>query len=485
MKNTTVITVLLVVVIAFGWLAAVLAPRNKVQTEIDAHIQQADDYIDRKLYQKAIEEYDEALKLKPDERIWVMKLDAHKNLFEWNEKDFYKKYLQAAKDCAKLYPMNVDFQITLADLYLYKEDYVSAYKSLSDCIAAGNKDEKIADYLFKVTYAFKTQQTLYLDYKPLVNDFYVVSRREDKYYYLKAVDRSYDYNSLYAFAGPIGDDGIRLITNDLGNFLIDSNNVIQGIIKDVPEDCGIFSDGLIPIKTNGKYSYYDILGDVQFNKAQFDYAGTFINGTAAVCKDGKWYIIDKDGNATDDQKYEDIVLFQDGTYTKSDVKLLKYGGKYHLLNKGEEKGEYTDADILTDDGLIAVCQNGKWGFVNFAGEMKIEPQFMEARSFSNGLAAVYNGESWGFINTEGQLAIEYQFPDVDYFDKSHNCMVVTFVEEERSFDLNEEITEGEVLSEKRTEYTKTNEDGTTEVTGTKKVLIRYTRYQLITLYNEI
>lgn len=483
MKNSTLITVMLIVLMALGWTSALLAPRNKEQVEINSHITQAEDYVDRQLYQKAIEEYDAALAIRNDEHIWGLKMDAYKSLYEWNDIDFYKSYLKAAETSAKLFPMNVGFQICLADLYICKEKYASAFKSLSDAVAAGNKDEQVVDYLFDVKYAFKVQKALYLDYRPCCNDFYVVTKKKNGIYYLKSSDRTYDYNKMYSFAGPIGEDGIRLISNDLGTYLIDGKNIVQGIIKFKPEDCGVYSDGLIPIKQNGKYSYYDILGDAQFDGAVFDYAGTFSNGTAAVRVNGKWQIIDKNGKTFDDKVYEDIVLFSDGTYTRKDVKLFKYDGKYHLIVKGEERGTFNGVDILTDDGLIAVCDNGKWGFVDLEGEMKIKPQFLNARSFSNGLAAVFNGVNWGFINTDGQVAIDYQFPEVDYFDKDRNCMVVTYVEEQKTVDIHEEITDGEVLSETRNEHKRTKDDGTTEITGTKTVVVKYKRYQLITLYN--
>ena len=227
MKNSTLITVLLIVLMALGWTSALLAPRNKEQEEIDSHIRQAEEYEDRQLYQKAIEEYDAALKTRNDEHIWTLKLDAYKSLYEWNDIDFYKKYLQAAETSAKLFPMNVDFQIRLADLYLKKEKYTSAYKSLSEAIAFGNKDEQLVDYLFKVTYAFKVQKYLYIDYRPYCNEFYTVTRKKDNIFYLKSADRSYDSNMKYSFASPIGEDGIRLIKNELGIYIINAKNIIQ------------------------------------------------------------------------------------------------------------------------------------------------------------------------------------------------------------------------------------------------------------------
>ena len=58
------------------------------------------------------------------------------------------------------------------------------------------------------------------------------------------------------------------------------------------------------------------------------------------------------------------------------------------------------------------------------GEYVIDPQFADARSFSNGLAAVFDGKKWGFINKDCELAIAYQFNDVGYFNKQGCCMVL-------------------------------------------------------------
>ena len=78
---------------------------------------------------------------------------------------------------------------------------------------------------------------------------------------------------------------------------------------------------------------------------------------------------------------------------------------------------------MTDDNMIAVCKNGKWGFVNSEGEEVIVPVYAEAKSFSNGLAAVSNGETWGFIDRDGTLVIDYVFLNADYFNSKGNCMV--------------------------------------------------------------
>ena len=48
--------------------------------------------------------------------------------------------------------------------------------------------------------------------------------------------------------------------------------------------------------------------------------------------------------------------------------------------------------------------NGKWGFINKAGEMVIEAKYDSAYNFTpNGLASVMLGRKWGFINETGEM----------------------------------------------------------------------------------
>ena len=57
------------------------------------------------------------------------------------------------------------------------------------------------------------------------------------------------------------------------------------------------------------------------------------------------------------------------------------------------------------------------------GKVMIEPQYDEAKSFSNGLAAVCIDGMWGFINEENELVIENRFLDTGYFTSGGVCFV--------------------------------------------------------------
>ena len=61
------------------------------------------------------------------------------------------------------------------------------------------------------------------------------------------------------------------------------------------------------------------------------------------------------------------------------------------------------------DGLAMVSKDGKYGYVNTAGEVAIPLQFDGADHFAEGLAAVKVGDRWGFIDTQGRIVIEPQY----------------------------------------------------------------------------
>ena len=103
--------------------------------------------------------------------------------------------------------------------------------------------------------------------------------------------------------------------------LINEKGVVQGKLKFRPAAVGVYSKNLIAIKNETSYSYYNSLEDKQF--FEYDAAGAFINGVAAVQKNGKWFLIDTEGTAVSADKYEDIVLQENGTHLKDGIMIAK------------------------------------------------------------------------------------------------------------------------------------------------------------------
>ena len=421
MKQSKLITILLIVLMVGGWSLAITATDNGGESDYEKHLVTAEDYMERKLYQKAIEEYKEANSVNNTEESWDFMLSAYEKRYQESTK-IYSDYLDAAKKASSSYQENVDYLLKVANLYLIRNEYTSAYKVLNKAVEEGIYDEQVDKLLMKVKYAYELPWKSYSEYRSCTNGYYAVNDMGN-WSYIKENGTETEFENLI-LAGSVGEDGIRVIQNDLRTELIDTDEIVQGILDFEPQDVGIYSEGLIAIKDSTGYDYYNLLGDKQFG--QFDQAGAFTDGEAAVKKGNEWFLVDNKGEKVSKHVYEDIVLLEDQSHVKDEVMLVKEDGSYHFLNKkGKIIGNYSNVDKITNDELVAVCIEGKWGYVNLKGEEIISPSFVDAKSFSNGLAAVSNGKLWGFINTDGELVIDYTFLDADYFNSEGKCMVET------------------------------------------------------------
>lgn len=77
----------------------------------------------------------------------------------------------------------------------------------------------------------------------------------------------------------------------------------------------------------------------------------------------------------------------------------------------EEDGS-DSPEIVTQDALFPVFLNGKWGFIDAMGRLRVEPQFDEAKTSSNGMAAFRQGRNWGFISVQNpsqRIAASFDF----------------------------------------------------------------------------
>lgn len=475
MKQThSLIIILFVLLIVIGWGAAVIDLVGGESEEYLNHIALAEDYYARGLYQKAATEYESALKLEDSEEIWQKLLDAYQARYE-EDLEIYEYYLPAAESAVLYYPENIDFLLTLAHLHLDEDAYIAAYKCLNTAIENGLEDERVTNLKMQVAYSYDILWGEYTAYETCVNGYYAV-KRYGAWDYMSE-DGSEEGLSGLVYAGPVGQDNVRVCTNKDRTILTDTDKIVQGIVHTTIEKAGVYSEGLVPVMVENKYAYYDLLGDKKFGS--YDFAGTFVDGKAAVAVGQKWYIIDTEGNQVSSVTYEQIVINLDGTYCKNDIMIAKEKGKYYMYDmEGNKVGSFVadDVDVVTEDGYVAFCKNGKWGFADLNGEEVIKPTYEGAKSFSNGLAAVYNGDKWGFINEDELLVIAYRFIDADYFNAEGKCMVCT---EEREVVIEEEETE-----EEETEAAETETD-TTGLSESGDIVLEDTQQNLPTEIEQV
>jgi hypothetical protein len=196
------------------------------------------------------------------------------------------------------------------------------------------------------------------------------------------------------------------------------------------EACG-FSEGLSLAAANGRWGYIDQSGEFVI-PPQYDYAEHFLGGIAFVEKDDQFTYIDRTGQLVTEVAGQ--VSYSDGsrsaTWKVPSTFVDRRSGR-EIRNPQREveerRRDFVPAPTVQIDqfegysyaseGFMAVQADGKWGYINQAGEFVIEPQFSNFRPFSEGLVAVQVGNKWGYMNRMGEFVIQPQFASVSDFSE--------------------------------------------------------------------
>ncbi len=188
---------------------------------------------------------------------------------------------------------------------------------------------------------------------------------------------------------------------------------------------GPFGDGLAPFSDGSVYRYCDAKGRIVAG-VEFDYAGSFCNGAAAVSFNGKWGLVDTAMNSLTPLEYDCILTDENGFCFEYGTAVALKGGKWYFLDSsGAEKGPGFDGAELPASvtGLIAVKRGSLWGFADREGNIVIEPAYDGAGSFCHDTAPVLRDGRWGFIDGGGNQRTEFEYDSAGVFSAGGGSVV--------------------------------------------------------------
>ncbi len=263
---------------------------------------------------------------------------------------------------------------------------------------------------------------------------------------IKTID---DCDGIYSFSNGIA--GYKCKSNGKYGFLDLNGNKI------IPCDYDSFNgfvDGIAKVSkiTDGKTKngYIDNKGNV-IVPVVYESAYNFREGWGIIKKDSNFFFVDKNGNLKEtSRKYDEITEFRSGYSTGTvkgkgnnqntyyylntqlkeefsiaatsgyqfweDVAVVSRDGKtFELMNKkGEIFKTLTGIETLkfTSEGMLAVKEKGKWGYINQKGDYIVNPKYDDCESFKYGYAKVKTGTKWGIIDKSGTEIIEPKYENI-------------------------------------------------------------------------
>lgn len=156
-------------------------------------------------------------------------------------------------------------------------------------------------------------------------------------------------------------------------------------------------------KQNGNPT--DILGDDYDELIQeYSFVGNFQEGSIIVKKNGKFGLLDFNGDNLLPCEYDTI------TDLKRDSRVLRKAGKYGIINyDGSVIAECIhDSCLIPSPQYAPVKLNGKWGIVNRAGEKVIQYKYEDISDYDDTIfVAQYNGK-YGIVDYTDHTLVDFK-----------------------------------------------------------------------------
>lgn len=105
------------------------------------------------------------------------------------------------------------------------------------------------------------------------------------------------------------------------------------------------------------------------------------------------------------------------------IETTSFGEKWHVSFQGivtklqQKPLEQFNALEEDHEGYRAIQRDGKWGFVDKLGRLRIPNRYDAVKHFSEGLAPFSLRKKWGFINKEDEIIIHPTYEDAQPFEK--------------------------------------------------------------------
>lgn len=408
---------LAILMLVCGWLfAAAVVVANDAHRNQNAILSQAGNFLEDKLYMRAIPTYQEAAdRYKTENNVEIEKtiLLTYK---EAGKLDAYYDLIDERIDKKKAESKEY---IELAEFYTDAGDIKKAIRILKAGMSAFENADDMEAMYEKLRYGVKTAESNIEEMKQPQAKEYVPYFDGKKWGYtdIKAkLVLEAKYEEAFAFSGKyavVKVNGVYTLIDSIGDwYAIDKLG-----LDNVTGHAG----ARITAKKDGKYGIYTNTFE-EVTGAVYEDAVLSENGLCFVKQQGKWGLADGNGEMITDFVYDIVVLNSHGEAFASGYAVVKDSTGYFLVNeKGEALNEfrYADAKGMEESWAAVADKNGKWGFTDGVQEVTIPFQYQDAYSMSCDVAAVKYAGKWGYISKKNAFAIEPEYEQAMPFFKGN------------------------------------------------------------------
>ena len=414
-KKKVFVILVLVLVLLLGWFLAFKAVTHMDEIKKqDKLVSQADSFMSRELYVRAIPLYEEATKIKTtDKRGLEVENKLLNAYFLHEDMDLY----------AKLVEKRADRQVAAVEEYSntflhYVENYrmTKAFDLIKKGIDNTGAPE-LKDLYEEYRYLYRLKSTKLTEIGSTIDNEIMPAFDGEKWGYIAAdgdtvIAPQYDKVTAFTTDGIAGVmmDGRAYSVNAAGDKYSVDDNPNATRIDDVAYTFGTF----IVARKDGKYGFFDYDFNPVSENCRFDEVTRPSNGVVVGKNGSEWQIVNINDGSVIKGGIEDVAVNSYGSVFYDGRGMIKIGGKWHLVDlNGNDRSANTfdNAKAPESAGYIAVANNAdRWGFIDDKGELVIDYEYNDAYSFSDEVAAVqkYN-DSWVYISKKNVPISEQEF----------------------------------------------------------------------------
>ena len=411
------------VVIIIGWALSIQAVTGiKERNAQAALISQANGFMEKGLYVRAIPLYEQAI----NDYSFGDKIELQQLLLEaYLGRGDVSSYDSLVAERISAGTATEDEYLTYAENCFRTYDGKTGMKILKQGLE--NLDsEKIREMYEAHRYEYSIRYTGYEEILPVRTGFAPAYDGENWCYVNSKGQRQ---GGLYDSAVRYNDDGIAVVLYEGNYYSINLSSEKYGIDETGVDDVIGLGSSYILASENGKYGFYNYDFKCISTDLRFDYISNTASGMFAVKDGDKWGMMNSVGEMiTSVDAYDDVAINSMGAAYSFGAAVVKDStGLFFVDVNGERINDktYPDAKAPESEGYIAVADsNGKWGFADRNGELVIPCHYDDAMSFSDGLAPVLENGCWHYISVYDERAIDLDFVDANPF---HNGIAIAYI----------------------------------------------------------